>query len=38
MDAKSGRASYTSKEQQNDPDPGAKAVALWMKAAFDALS
>jgi hypothetical protein len=38
MDAKSGRASYTSKDQQNEPDPGAKAVALWFRAAFGSLN
>ncbi|CAD5231078.1 unnamed protein product [Bursaphelenchus xylophilus] len=36
MEAKSGRASYTNKDQQKQPDPGAKAVALWFRAAFDA--
>ncbi|KAI6225216.1 Bifunctional ATP-dependent dihydroxyacetone kinase/FAD-AMP lyase [Aphelenchoides fujianensis] len=35
--AKSGRASYTSREQQREPDPGAKAIALWFRAAFDGL-
>jgi hypothetical protein len=37
MDAKAGRASYTSKEHQNQPDPGAKAIAIWFRAAFDSL-
>ena len=35
MEAKSGRASYTSASQQIQPDPGAIAVATWMKAAFE---
>uniref|UniRef100_A0AC34FVM0 Triokinase/FMN cyclase n=1 Tax=Panagrolaimus sp. ES5 TaxID=591445 RepID=A0AC34FVM0_9BILA len=37
MEAKSGRASYTSSEQQKQADPGAKAVAIWMKAIFESL-
>jgi hypothetical protein len=37
MQAASGRASYTAKSHQNLPDPGAKAVAIWFRAAFDAL-
>ncbi|KAE9548818.1 hypothetical protein FO519_007971 [Halicephalobus sp. NKZ332] len=36
MEAKSGRASYTSVDQQKKPDPGAVAVAIWMRAIFDA--
>uniref|UniRef100_A0AC35F598 Triokinase/FMN cyclase n=1 Tax=Panagrolaimus sp. PS1159 TaxID=55785 RepID=A0AC35F598_9BILA len=35
MKAKSGRASYTSAEQQTLSDPGAVAVAIWMTAVFN---
>ena len=34
MSAKAGRASYVSKEQLTKPDPGAVAVAIWLKAAL----
>uniref|UniRef100_A0A914YIR7 Triokinase/FMN cyclase n=1 Tax=Panagrolaimus superbus TaxID=310955 RepID=A0A914YIR7_9BILA len=34
MEAKSGRASYTSSEHQTQKDPGAAAVATWMTAVF----
>ncbi|KAI6215746.1 Bifunctional ATP-dependent dihydroxyacetone kinase/FAD-AMP lyase [Aphelenchoides besseyi] len=37
MEALSGRASYTSKDQQKEPDPGAVGVAIWFRAAFEAL-
>ncbi|KAI6190487.1 Bifunctional ATP-dependent dihydroxyacetone kinase/FAD-AMP lyase [Aphelenchoides bicaudatus] len=37
MKAKSGRAAYTSNQQQKEVDPGAKGVALWIRAAFDSL-
>lgn len=36
MEAKSGRASYTSTEHQKQVDPGAFAVALWFRAIYDA--
>uniref|UniRef100_A0A915E1I5 Triokinase/FMN cyclase n=1 Tax=Ditylenchus dipsaci TaxID=166011 RepID=A0A915E1I5_9BILA len=35
MQAKSGRASYTSTQHQQEIDPGAKAVALWFRAIYD---
>ncbi|KAI6188914.1 Bifunctional ATP-dependent dihydroxyacetone kinase/FAD-AMP lyase [Aphelenchoides besseyi] len=37
MEALSGRASYTSKDQQKEPDPGAVGVSIWFRAAFEAL-
>lgn len=38
MKASSGRASYTAKSNQSLPDPGAKAVAIWMKAAYESIA
>jgi hypothetical protein len=38
MQACAGRASYTAKAHQNLPDPGAKAVAIWFRAAFDSIA
>ena len=35
LQAEVGRASYTSKSAQNMPDPGAKAVAIWIRAAYE---
>uniref|UniRef100_A0A914HZV0 Triokinase/FMN cyclase n=1 Tax=Globodera rostochiensis TaxID=31243 RepID=A0A914HZV0_GLORO len=32
MEAKAGRASYTDKSQQTEPDPGAVAFATWFRA------
>lgn len=37
MQARAGRSSYVSAEHLKNPDPGAVAVATWMKAAYDAL-
>jgi len=37
MKAKAGRASYTPIERQTRVDPGAEAVANWLKAAVDCL-
>lgn len=36
MEAKSGRASYTSAEHQKQPDAGSIAFALWFRAIYDA--
>ncbi|KHN82859.1 Bifunctional ATP-dependent dihydroxyacetone kinase/FAD-AMP lyase (cyclizing) [Toxocara canis] len=36
MRAKCGRASYTAASAQTEPDPGAIAVAKWIRAAFSA--
>lgn len=38
MKAKSGRASYTPKEQQTRVDPGAEAVAIWLGSVCSSLS
>ncbi|KAI1708401.1 dak1 domain-containing protein [Ditylenchus destructor] len=38
MEAKSGRASYTSSEQQTQPDAGAKALAIWFRAIYESYS
>ena len=38
MKAKAGRASYVSSDVLKNPDPGATAVAIWLRAAFDTLS
>lgn len=35
MEAKAGRASYTNKSQQLEPDPGAMAFATWFRAIYD---
>uniref|UniRef100_A0A1I7ZW64 Triokinase/FMN cyclase n=1 Tax=Steinernema glaseri TaxID=37863 RepID=A0A1I7ZW64_9BILA len=35
MEAKAGRASYTSSETQNEADAGAMAVASWMRALLE---
>ncbi len=32
MKAKAGRASYVSAANLTSPDPGAKGVAIWMRA------
>ena len=38
MAAGAGRASYVPTEKMKDvPDPGAKAVAIWLKAVADSL-
>lgn len=34
MTAKAGRASYVDKTRLKRPDPGAQAVALWLRAAL----
>ncbi|XP_038056743.1 triokinase/FMN cyclase-like [Patiria miniata] len=34
MEARAGRASYVNKELVREPDPGAQAVAAWLRAAF----
>lgn len=36
MRAQVGRASYTAVAAQNEPDAGATAVAIWMRAIYDA--
>ena len=36
MKARAGRASYVSSEHLIHPDPGAYAVGLWMRAAYEA--
>lgn len=36
MRAQCGRASYTAESTQTEPDPGATAVAIWMRAAYEA--
>ncbi|XP_033735485.1 triokinase/FMN cyclase-like isoform X1 [Pecten maximus] len=38
MKAQAGRASYVSADHLKNPDPGARAVALWMRAVLEALS
>ncbi|KAI6189584.1 Bifunctional ATP-dependent dihydroxyacetone kinase/FAD-AMP lyase [Aphelenchoides bicaudatus] len=38
MQASSGRASYTAKAHQHLADPGAKAVAIWFRAAYESLA
>ncbi|XP_069118569.1 triokinase/FMN cyclase-like isoform X4 [Argopecten irradians] len=38
MKAHAGRASYVSADHLNNPDPGARAVAVWMRAVLEALS
>lgn len=38
MRAKAGRASYINKELVNQPDPGAYAVALWLRAAYNGMT
>eukprot|EP00472_Partenskyella_glossopodia_P001634 CAMPEP_0197532344 /NCGR_PEP_ID=MMETSP1318-20131121/39363_1 /TAXON_ID=552666 /ORGANISM="Partenskyella glossopodia, Strain RCC365" /LENGTH=678 /DNA_ID=CAMNT_0043088881 /DNA_START=52 /DNA_END=2088 /DNA_ORIENTATION=+ len=36
MDARAGRSNYVPKEVlRSNPDPGAKAAAIWMRAAYD---
>ena len=35
MRAQAGRASYVSPDRLQNPDPGAKAVALWLRAICD---
>ena len=35
MKARAGRASYVSSEHVTKPDPGAYAVAVWMRAALE---
>jgi dihydroxyacetone kinase len=35
MEARAGRASYTSAQQQNQPDPGATALAIWFRAVYE---
>lgn len=37
MKAKAGRASYVSTDHLKQPDPGATAVAVWLRAILDAL-
>ena len=37
MKAKAGRASYVSSDHLTQVDPGAHAVGIWMKAAYNAL-
>lgn len=34
MRARCGRASYTNVISQIEPDPGAKAVAIWLRAIY----
>lgn len=36
MRANVGRASYVAKVNLTQPDPGAKAVAIWMRAVLEA--
>ena len=36
MTARAGRASYIESQQLKEPDPGASAVAVWMRAALEA--
>uniref|UniRef100_A0A0N5AE71 Triokinase/FMN cyclase n=1 Tax=Syphacia muris TaxID=451379 RepID=A0A0N5AE71_9BILA len=36
MTARCGRASYTSEATQVEPDPGATAVAVWLRSIFEA--
>ena len=36
MKARAGRASYVSSEHLTNPDPGAHAVAVWMRAVYEA--
>ena len=36
MKARAGRASYVSAEHLKNPDPGAHAVGIWMRAAYEA--
>ena len=36
MAAHAGRASYVSAEHWTQPDPGAHAVGIWMRAAYEA--
>jgi hypothetical protein len=35
MNARSGRASYTPAAHQKEVDPGAKAVSIWFRAAYE---
>lgn len=35
MRAQVGRASYTAAEAQNEPDAGATAVAIWLRALYE---
>ena len=37
MKAKAGRASYVSADVLTKPDPGATAVAVWLRAVCDVL-
>ncbi|XP_064621680.1 triokinase/FMN cyclase-like isoform X2 [Lineus longissimus] len=37
MPARAGRASYVSADRLSQPDPGAVAVAMWLKAIYQAL-
>lgn len=37
MAARAGRSSYVSEKHLNSPDPGALAVAIWFRAAYNAL-
>ena len=37
MSARAGRSSYVSEKHLNKPDPGALAVTVWFRAAFNAL-
>ncbi|XP_077978362.1 triokinase/FMN cyclase-like [Glandiceps talaboti] len=38
MKARAGRASYVNQDLLTQPDPGATAVSLWMRAAYDVIS
>ncbi|XP_060070598.1 triokinase/FMN cyclase-like isoform X2 [Ylistrum balloti] len=38
MKAQAGRASYVSADHLKNPDPGARAVAVWFRAVLEALS
>ena len=37
MTARAGRASYVSREHLTQPDPGAHAVGIWMRATYEAM-
>jgi dihydroxyacetone kinase len=37
MTAKVGRASYTAANVQNQPDAGAMAISIWMRAIYNAI-
>lgn len=37
MVARAGRSSYVGEKHLNSPDPGALAVAIWCRAAYNAL-